>query len=151
RNVLSRRVANDDAAFRRLENIVHPLVMEARRKFLIDAEKRGSEIVVLDIPLLYETGGEKQVDVVIVVTAPSDIQRERALARPGMTPDKLDAIHARQVPDAEKREKANFIVETGKGREHAMEAVKRVVATLRSQAAKPHITTKAKAKTHARS
>jgi dephospho-CoA kinase len=153
RAVLSRRVADDEAAFRRLEHIVHPLVAEAQRQFLNEAEKKGAEIVVLDIPLLYESGGDKRMDAVVVVSAPHHVQRERVLARPGMTLDKLEAIHARQVPDAEKREKADFVIETGKGLEHALESVKRVVATLRARAARPHITHKAKAKpkAHARS
>lgn len=156
RAVLSRRVAGDDAAFKRLENIVHPLVARARERFLADAERKGAEIVVLDIPLLYETGGEKRVDAVVVVSAPADTQRERVLARPGMTPEKLEAIHTRQVPDAEKRAKADFVIETGKGLEHAMDAVKRVVTELRLQASRMNIRpqgakAKAKPKSHARS
>ena len=154
RAVLSRRVAGDDAAFRRLEHIVHPLVAEARERFLLDAERKGADMVVLDIPLLYETGGEKRMDAVVVVSAPAETQRERVLARPGMTLDKLEAIHARQVPDAEKRTKADFIIETGKGLEHAAEAVKRVVAELRARANRLNLRpqgTKAKPKSHARS
>ncbi len=146
RAVLSRRVAGDEAAFRRLENIVHPLVAEAQRRFLDDAERKGAEFVVLEIPLLYETGGEKRMDAVIVVSAPHHVQRERVMARPGMTPEKLETIHARQVPDAEKRAKADFVIDTGKGIEHASEAVKRAIAALRARAARPHITPKAKAK-----
>jgi dephospho-CoA kinase len=156
RAVLSRRVAGDEAAFRRLENIVHPLVTRARERFLVEAERKGAELVVLDIPLLYETGGEKRVDAVIVVSAPAETQRERVLARPGMTAEKLEAIHTRQVPDAEKRAKADFVIETGKGMDHAKEAVRRVVAELRSQANRMNIRpqgakAKAKPRSHARS
>lgn len=137
RAVLARRVSGDEAAMRRLENIVHPLVAQARQRFLDAAEKKGVELVVLDIPLLFETGGEKLVDAVVVVSAPEHVQRERVLSRPGMTPEKLEALHARQVPDAEKRAKADFVIETGKGLEHTREAVKRVVSALRAQAARP--------------
>ncbi len=156
RAVLSRRVANDEGAFKRLEHIVHPLVAEARERFLADAERKGAELVVLDIPLLFETGGEKRMDAIVVVSAPSDQQRERVLARPGMTLEKLEAIHARQVPDAEKRAKADFVIETGKGLEHALEAVKRVAAELRNRAGRvtirPQISKDgAKPKSHARS
>ncbi|MGQ0740738.1 MAG: dephospho-CoA kinase [Alphaproteobacteria bacterium] len=152
RTILSRRVASDDAAFRRLENIVHPLVAQARERFLAEAQRKGAEIVVLDIPLLFETGGEKHMDAVVVVTAPADVQRERVLARPGMTLEKLEAIHARQVPDSEKRAKADFVVDTGKGHAHAAEAVKEIVAELRARANRMNIRPQAmKARPRARS
>jgi dephospho-CoA kinase len=136
RDALAATVAGDEPAFRRLEAIVHPLVREAELEFLDDAMKRGDDLVVLDIPLLFETGGEKRMDVVVVVSAPPDVQRERVLSRAGMTLEKLEAIHARQIPDVDKRRKADFVIETDKGLEHAFEAVQRIVAELRERAAR---------------
>jgi dephospho-CoA kinase len=136
REVLAANVAGDEPAFRRLEAIVHPLVREAELEFLDNAMKRGDDLVVLDIPLLFETGGEKRMDAVVVVSAPSDVQRDRVLSRPGMTLEKLEAIHARQVPDVDKRRKADFVIETDKGLEHAFAAVQRIVAELRERAAR---------------
>lgn len=132
---LAELVRRDEAEFKRLEAIVHPLVKEKRRNFLAAAEQRGDELVVLDIPLLYETGGDKEVDAVVVASAPAHIQRQRVLQREGMTIEKLEAIHARQVPDAEKRAKADFVIETGEGLEHAFAQVKQVAAELRRRAA----------------
>ena len=100
------------------------------------ARDRGETLVVLDIPLLFETGGEKRMDAVVVVSAPAQIQRERVLKREGMTEEKLAVIHARQVPDSEKRAKADFVIETDKGLEQAFEAVKRVVTELKTRAEK---------------
>jgi dephospho-CoA kinase len=117
-----------------LEAIVHPLVREAELAFLDDARKRGDGLVVLDIPLLFETGGEKRMDAVVVVSAPPDVQRERVLSRPGMSLEKLEAIHARQIPDVDKRSRADFVIETDKGLEHAFAAVQRIVAELRNRA-----------------
>jgi dephospho-CoA kinase len=102
---------------KRLETIVHPMLRSHQLKFLGDAEKAGAPVAVLDIPLLYETGGENRVDAVVVVTTTPEIQRERILARENMTPDKLDAILARQLPDAEKRKRADFVVDTSHGLE----------------------------------
>jgi dephospho-CoA kinase len=136
RMALSARLAGDEAAFRQLEAIVHPLVRQAERAFLDAAAARGDDLVVLDIPLLFETGGESRVDAVVVVSAPPDVQMARVLAREGMTPEKLEAIHARQIPDVDKRKRADFVIETDKGLAHAFEAVKRVVAQLRLRAAK---------------
>lgn len=136
REALAATVAGDEPAFRRLEAIVHPLVRQAELEFLDDAMKRGDDLVVLDIPLLFETGGEKRMDVVVVVSAPPDVQRERVLSRAGMTLEKLEAIHARQIPNVDKRRKADFVIETDKGLEHAFEAVQRVVAELRERAAR---------------
>jgi dephospho-CoA kinase len=135
RERLSARLVGDESAFKRLESIVHPLVREAERDFLAAAEKRGEALVVLDIPLLFETGGDSRMDAVIVVSAPASVQRRRVLARAGMTVEKLEAVHARQVPDAEKRAKADFVIETDKGQEHALEAVKTIIAALRERAA----------------
>jgi dephospho-CoA kinase len=136
RAALAARIAGDEAAFKRLEAIVHPMVRKSQSEFLAAAAKRGDELVVLDIPLLFETGGDSRVDAVIVVSAPQAVQRARVLARPDMTLEKLEAIHARQVPDAEKRAKADFVIETDKGLEHAFKAAKDVVAGLRERAAR---------------
>jgi dephospho-CoA kinase len=130
RTELTKRVTADKDAFKKLEMIVHPLVGQHQRQFLSEAAKEGAELVVLDIPLLFETGGNERMDAVVVVSAPHHIQRERVLARPGMTPDKLDHILSRQVPDAEKRAKAHFVVETEHGLDHAFEQVKTIVEAL---------------------
>ena len=132
---LSAHLAGDKEAFAKLESIVHPLVAEEQRHFLADAEAKGAEMVVLDIPLLFETGSHARMDAVVVVSAPAEVQRARVLERPGMTPDKLDHILSRQMPDAEKRAKAHFVVETDKGLDHAFEQVKQIVKTLREQIA----------------
>jgi dephospho-CoA kinase len=115
RNKLSARVVHDPAAMKRLEQIVHPMLGASRQKFLGDAEQAGALVAVLDIPLLFETGGENRVDAVVVVTATPEIQRERILARDNMTAEKLEAILARQLPDAEKRKRAHFVVDTSHG------------------------------------
>jgi dephospho-CoA kinase len=112
---LAARVLGDDVAFKRLEAIVHPLVHEAERRLLAEAEARGEKVAVLDIPLLFESGGDRRVDAVVVVSAPPDVQRARALERPGMTMDKLKAILGKQMPDAEKRRRADFVVDTSQG------------------------------------
>jgi dephospho-CoA kinase len=112
RNRLAALVVDDPAALKRLEAIVHPLVQAAERALLADAEARGEKIAVLDIPLLFETGADQRVDAVIVVSAPAALQQSRVLRRPGMTMDKLDAILSRQMPDAEKRRRADFVVDT---------------------------------------
>jgi dephospho-CoA kinase len=115
RNELSARVVHDPSAMRRLEQIVHPMLGASRQKFLVEAERSGAPVAVVDVPLLFETGGEGRVDAVVVVTTSPEIQRERILARPNMTDEKLDAILARQIPDAEKRRRANFVVDTSHG------------------------------------
>jgi dephospho-CoA kinase len=135
RAALTARVQGDEAAFKQLEAIVHPLVREAERAFVMAAAERGEDLVVLDIPLLFETGGQSRMDAVVVVSAPPAVQRARVLARPGMTEEKLAAIEARQVPDVDKRAEADFVIETDKGLEHAFESVKRIVAQLRERAA----------------
>lgn len=134
RQELSRRLAGNAQAFQRLEAIVHPLVAREQRAFLDAAVADGADIVVLDIPLLFETGGHARMDAVVVVSAPPDVQRKRVLARPGMTEDKLDHILARQMPDAEKRAKAHFVVETDKGLDHAFAQVRGIVETLKRRA-----------------
>lgn len=133
RAALSKRLAGNEEAFRRLEAIVHPLVAADQRVFLAKAAKDGAEIVVQDIPLLFETGGQARMDAVVVVSAPGELQRARVLERPGMTADKLDHILSRQMPDAEKRAKAHFVVETDKGLDHAFEQVKKIVAALKAR------------------
>jgi dephospho-CoA kinase len=115
RNRLSAQVVHDPAAMRKLEQIVHPMLGASRQKFFHDAEQSGAPVVVVDVPLLYETGGEKRVDAVVVVTTTPEIQRQRILARDNMTSEKLDAILARQLPDAEKRKRADFVVDTSHG------------------------------------
>lgn len=133
RAVVTKHVTADKEAFKALEQLVHPLVAREQRMFLKEAQAKGAELVVLDIPLLFEAGGHARVDAIVVVSAPDHIQRERVLARPGMTPDKLDHILSRQMPDAEKRAKAHFVVETDKGLDHAFEQVKSIVAELSRQ------------------
>ena len=110
RQKLSERVLGNPEALKKLEQIVHPMLGARRLKFLDDAEKSGAPVVVMDVPLLFETGGEKRVDAVVVVSAPAEVQRARVLARENMTPEKLEAILARQTPDAEKRKRADFHV-----------------------------------------
>lgn len=131
RAALSARVVGDPEALQKLEAIVHPLVGAHRIGFFEQARASGADIVVLDIPLLYETGGEKAVDKVVVVSAPAQVQRERVLARPGMTPEKLDAILARQTPDAEKRARADVVIDTGQGLAAAERQVRDLVTRLR--------------------
>jgi dephospho-CoA kinase len=131
RGRLSRLVLGDSAAIAALEAIVHPLVWAEERKFL-DAERAaGSGIAVIDNPLLLESGRDHTVDVIAVVSAPPDIQRGRALARPGMSPEKLDALLARQMPDAEKRARADFVIDTSQGLDAANGQVRHIIKTLR--------------------
>ena len=117
----------------RLESIVHPLVQELRRAFLAAERERGVAISVVDVPLLYETGAEKAVDKIVVVTASPEIQRERVLARAGMTEEKFSAILARQLPDSQKRERADFVVHTDRGLEAARAEVRAIIAALRQE------------------
>jgi dephospho-CoA kinase len=132
RAALAARVLGDEAAVRRLEAIVHPLVQEMRARFLQTAREEGRDMVVVDIPLLFETGGETRVDRTVVVSAPPAVQRQRVLARPGMTEVKFQAILARQMPDEEKRKRADFVVDSSVGLDHAFAQVERIVASLRS-------------------
>lgn len=136
RQALSRAVLGMPDEMKKLETIVHPLVGNAQLEFLKDAKAAGHEAVLLDIPLLYETGGETRVDVVVVVSAPFHIQEQRVLARPNMDTAKFAAIHAKQVPDSEKRRRADFVIDTDKGLEHAFEAVKAVVTALKGREGK---------------
>jgi dephospho-CoA kinase len=130
RAALSALVADDAAALKKLESLVHPLVIEDRDAFLADAAENGAEIVVLDIPLLLETGVEG-IDALVVASAPASVQRERALKRPGMTEEKFTTLLARQIPDVEKRAKAHFVIVTDKGLEHARDQVKMALAAIR--------------------
>jgi dephospho-CoA kinase len=137
REKLAARVLGDVGALTRLEAIVHPLVQEAERRLLAEAEARGEKVAVLDIPLLFETGGEERVDAVVVVSAPADVQRARTLERPGMTVDKLDAILARQMPDHEKRRRANFVVDTSRGFEAARAKVRAILDAVATMPKRP--------------
>ncbi len=124
----------DPEAKKKLEAIVHPMVQEEREAFFAEAEKSGAKILVVDVPLLFETGGRAGCDKIIVASAPAELQRERVLARPGMTEERFNHILKRQVPDAEKRAGADYIVETDKGLEHAFDQVKKIVAELEQMA-----------------
>jgi dephospho-CoA kinase len=132
RGALGVKVLGKPEALKRLEEIVHPMVHAAERRFLAKIEAEGKNIAVLDIPLLFETGGERRVDAVVVATAPSEIQRTRVLERPGMTPEKLESMLARQMPDAEKRKRADFVVDTSQG----FDAARAQVAIILAEAAK---------------
>ncbi|UXN65343.1 dephospho-CoA kinase [Phyllobacterium sp. A18/5-2] len=112
RTKLSTAVVGKPKALEKLEAIIHPLVRAEENRFRDDAQSRDAKLIVLDIPLLFETGADRRVDKILVVTAPEDVQRKRVLERPGMTPEKFDAILARQTPDAEKRARADFIIDT---------------------------------------
>jgi dephospho-CoA kinase len=127
REKLSAKVVHDTAAMKRLEQIVHPMLRAHRQAFLDQAEQSGAEVAVVDVPLLFETGGEKHVDAVIVVSTTPDIQRERILARSNMTGEKLDAILARQLPDAEKRKRADFVVDTSHGLDHVRAQIREIL------------------------
>jgi dephospho-CoA kinase len=124
---LAKRVLGDVAAIQRLESIVHPLVARARDRFLDVAERSGAPVAVLDIPLLFETKGEGRCDSVVVVSAPADVQRARAFERPGMSEQKLSALMAKQIPDEEKRRRADFVVDTSKGYDAARAQVREIL------------------------
>ena len=127
---LGGRVLGDATALKRLEAIIHPLVRADADAFLARNRAAGAPLAVLDIPLLFETGGRNRVDKVVVVTAAAEVQRQRVLARPGMTEEKLESILAKQVPDADKRRQADFIIDTGQGMDAAHAAVKAIIADL---------------------
>ena len=130
RTRLAARVLGDGAALARLEAIVHPLVQDAERRLIAEARTRGEKVAVLDIPLLFESGADRRVDAVVVVSAPSEVQRARVLERPGMTVEKLEAILARQMPDAEKRARADFVVDTSQGFDAARAQVRAILAAV---------------------
>jgi dephospho-CoA kinase len=137
RDKLGKRVLGDAAAIKKLEAIVHPLVRAAEERFLAAAERGGAKVAVLDIPLLFETGGEKRCDAVVVVSAPPDVQRLRAFERPGMDEKKFRAILANQMPDAEKRARADFVVDSGQGFEHARAQVRDILRQVATMAKRP--------------
>ncbi|MGB8121558.1 MAG: dephospho-CoA kinase [Pseudolabrys sp.] len=128
RDKLAQRVLGDPVAIRKLEGIVHPLVRRAEEHFLAEAARKGASIVVLDIPLLFETGADRRCDAVVVVSAPADVQRARVFERPGMTEEKFDAILVKQMPDAEKRARADFLVDTSTGFGAARAQVREILA-----------------------
>ena len=130
RTRLAARVLGDGAALARLEAIVHPLVQDAERRLIAEARTRGKKVAVLDIPLLFESGADRRVDAVVVVSAPPEVQRARVLERPGMTVEKLEAILARQMPDAEKRARADFVVDTSQGFDAARAQVRAILAAV---------------------
>jgi dephospho-CoA kinase len=132
RNRLSACVVHDPAAMKRLEEIVHPMLGASRQKFLRDAEQSGAAVAVVDVPLLFETGGERNVDAVVVVTTSPELQRERILARPNMSEQKFEGILARQMPDAEKRRRAHFVVDTS----HGLDPVRARIRDILEEAAK---------------
>src|ERR1700738_569652 len=132
RQKLSARVVHDPAAIKQLEQIVHPMLGASRQKFFSDAERSGAPVAVIDVPLLFETGGEKRVDAVVVVTTTPEIQRQRILARDNMAGEKLDAILAPEVPDAEKRRRADFVVDTS----HGLDPVRAQIRDILDRAAK---------------
>jgi dephospho-CoA kinase len=134
RDRLAAAVLSDQSAIRDLEAIVHPLVREAEQAFLREAAQCGARLAVLDIPLLFETKGERRCAAVLVVSAPADVQRQRVLARAGMTEERLEAILQRQMPDAEKRRRAHFVIDTS--RSHAA-ARRQVEAVIRALAGRP--------------
>jgi dephospho-CoA kinase len=134
RRHLAAHLGKDRSAFAALESIVHPLVASEQRAFIEEAAAKGANMVVLDVPLLFETGRQDDMDAIIVVSAPQEVQRDRVLARTGMSEEALDHILARQMPDVDKRARAHFVVETDKGLDHALEQVKSIVAALRSRA-----------------
>lgn len=130
REKLGARVLNDAAALTRLEAIVHPLVRREEERFLAEAEARGARCAVLDIPLLFETGADQRVDVVVVVSAPFEEQRRRVLRRPGMTAERFESLLVKQLPDAEKRQRADFVVDTSQGFDSARAQVRAILQNL---------------------
>ena len=131
RQALGALIFGNDEKRRKLESILHPLVINSQKRFLADLAQKEVALAVLDIPLLYETGAEKRVDRVIVVSAPAHIQKQRVMARPGMTEEKFAAILAAQMPDADKRKRADFIVETGNGMEETRQELARIITLLK--------------------
>ena len=134
RKALGGMVLNDEAALARLEAIIRPLVTTSRQKFLSEAAARGAPVVVVDIPLLFETEAESRCDAVVVVSAPAEMQRARAFGRPGMTEEKFAALLAKQIPDAEKRRRADFVVDSSQGFDHTRAQIRDIlqnVATMR--------------------
>jgi dephospho-CoA kinase len=138
REKLAKRVLDDPAAIKKLEGIVHPLVRAAEEHFLTEAERKNARVAVLDIPLLFETGGDRRCDAVVVVSAPEDVQHARIFDRPGMTAQKFSAIAANQMPDAEKRKRADFVVDTSKGFDAARAQVREILARVATMPNRRH-------------
>ncbi len=134
RALLAKEVVGKPDAMKRLEAIVHPMVARSRDRFLDEAREKGAPVVLLDIPLLFETGGRDLVDAVVVVTADADVQRQRVMDRPGMTAEKFEALLAKQTPDAEKRRRADYIVDSGHGIEPARAQVREILAKVANMA-----------------
>lgn len=133
RGLLSAAIAGSPERLRQLESIVHPMVVAAEIAFLIEQEKKGARLAVLEIPLLLETGAEKRVDVTVVLSAPPEVQRERVLARPGMTADKLEHLIARQLPDAERRARADYVINSGTSLEEMHAALDKLIESLKKR------------------
>lgn len=133
RTTLSQVLAREPQRLAELEAIVHPMVRRAQAQFLAEHRAKATPVVLLDIPLLFETSRQKDVDVIVVVSAPADIQKDRALSRPGMTAEKLETILARQIPDAEKRRHADFLVDSAKGLDHARAQVRHILDMLEAR------------------
>lgn len=133
RQRLAARVLNDPSALKRLENIVHPMVWAARDALVEERRQKGDRIIVFDIPLLFETGAEKDFDAIVVVTAAEDVQKTRVLARKGMTAEKFASILSKQTPDLEKRARADFVVHTDKGMDAAREEVRNILRALKAR------------------
>jgi dephospho-CoA kinase len=127
REKLGQQVIQKPDALKRLESLVHPLYRKAQQAFLADSKKAGAKVVVLDVPLLFETGGEERVDAVVVASSPPDVQRARMMERPGMTAEKFEALLAKQMPDAEKRARADFVVDTSQGFDSARDQVRAIL------------------------
>ncbi|MFC5756481.1 dephospho-CoA kinase [Rhizobium sp. GCM10022189] len=139
RQELGRQLARDPAGFKRLEQIVHPLVRKRESEFLARQKEAGADMVVLDIPLLFETGAEQRVDVIVVVSADPQVQRQRVLARPNMTEEKFNMILSRQTPDTEKRRRADYIVDSGHSIEAARKQVADIIADLKRRITKEDV------------
>jgi dephospho-CoA kinase len=137
REALRQAVLGRPEALKRLESIVHPIIRGQQTAFFDAARHAGADLVVMDIPLLFENGGERMVDAVAVVSAPAEVQRERVLKREGMSPERLAAILAQQVPDAEKRARADFVIDTSRGMEPVRAEVADIVAAMRDPARRP--------------
>ena len=133
RKLLSEKIAGSPQRLRQLEAIVHPMVVAAEIDFLIEQEDKGEKLAVLEIPLLFETGAEKRIDVTVVLSAPASVQRERVLARPGMTVDKLEHLLARQLSDAERRTRADYVVDSGESLEDMHRALDKLIESLQNR------------------
>ena len=138
REKLAKRVLDDPAAIKKLEGLVHPLVRAAEEHFHTEAERKNARVAVLDIPLLFETGGDRRCDAVVVVSAPEEVQHARIFERPGMTAQKFSAIAANQMPDAEKRKRADFVVDTSKGFDAARAQVREILARVATMPNRRH-------------